>query len=75
MERGADYPYAALDFRERIGGESKIQEYCHRVALEGGRKAAEILGTELIDEQDEFTASMVRLHPFICHTEAELIIG
>jgi hypothetical protein len=72
---GLNYFYTALDFRERIGGERKIQEYCHRIALQGGRKAAEILGTDLMDERDEFTASMVRLESFISHTKAEPIIG
>jgi hercynylcysteine S-oxide lyase len=49
----------ALDLREKIGGEDKIRDYCHRLAREGGRKMAEILGTELQDEEDQFTASMV----------------
>lgn len=49
----------ALDFRETIGGEAKIQEYSHRLAREGGKKVAEILGTEMLDKDDQFTASMV----------------
>lgn len=67
----SNYLCIALDFRERIGGERNIQEYCHRIALEGGRKAAEILGTDIMDERDEFTASMVRLRSFISQTEVE----
>lgn len=38
---------AALKFREEVcGGEDAIREYCFRLAREGGRRAAEILGTE-----------------------------
>ncbi|PVF97291.1 PLP-dependent transferase [Serendipita vermifera] len=50
---------AALDFREKIGGEKRIQDYCHRVARDGGKRMAQILGTKLMDERDEFTACMV----------------
>lgn len=51
--------HAAMDFREAIGGEQKIQAYCHDIARAGGKKMAEILGTRLIDEEDQFTACMV----------------
>lgn len=50
---------AALDFRESIGGEQKINEYCHSLALQGGRRLAEVLGTRVLDETGEFTANMV----------------
>jgi len=50
---------AALDFREAIGGERRIQAYCHELARSGGKKMAQVLGTRLMDEDDEFTASMV----------------
>ncbi|KAG6915160.1 hypothetical protein DXG01_012955 [Tephrocybe rancida] len=40
---------AALDFRERIGGEERIIDYCHNLALVGGRRVAEILGTEVME--------------------------
>jgi hypothetical protein len=50
---------SALDFREAIGGEREIQAYCHTLARSGGKKMAQVLGTRLMDERDEFTAAMV----------------
>ena len=49
----------ALEFRQWVGGEHKINDYCHNLALSGGRRLAEILGTQVIDENGEFTANMV----------------
>ncbi|CAG8524646.1 11758_t:CDS:2 [Funneliformis mosseae] len=40
--------HAALEFREKIGGEEKIRNYCKKLAIEGGNKIASILGTEII---------------------------
>lgn len=51
---------AALEFREWLGGERKINAYCHDLALDGGRKLAELLGTSVLDQDGEFTANMVR---------------
>ncbi|KAJ4479393.1 pyridoxal phosphate-dependent transferase [Lentinula aciculospora] len=53
----------ALDFRAWLGGEHVINAYCHRIALEGGKRLAQILGTEIIDEgQDfQFTLNMVNV--------------
>ncbi|KIK67910.1 hypothetical protein GYMLUDRAFT_155471 [Collybiopsis luxurians FD-317 M1] len=53
----------ALDFREWLGGEEVINNYCHRIAVEGGKRLAQILGTEVIDqEQDfQFTLNMVNV--------------
>ncbi|KAG9303972.1 hypothetical protein G9A89_005882 [Geosiphon pyriformis] len=39
---------AALEFRRNIGGEARIQEYCNRLAVSGGKLIASILGTEII---------------------------
>lgn len=50
----------ALDFRQWIGGEAKIFDYCHNLALEGGRRMAEIFGTQVMDPNGEFTLNMVR---------------
>ncbi|KXN90312.1 hypothetical protein AN958_04345 [Leucoagaricus sp. SymC.cos] len=56
---------AALDFRKWIGGEAKISEYCHNLALEGGRRMAEIFGTRVIDPNGELTVNMVNVElPF-----------
>ncbi|KAK0609678.1 aminotransferase family protein-like protein [Bombardia bombarda] len=41
---------AALKFRNEVcGGEEAIREYCTALAFEGGNRAAEILGTEVMD--------------------------
>ncbi|KAI5119107.1 hypothetical protein M0805_007855 [Coniferiporia weirii] len=51
----------ALDFREWVGGEEKINDYCHNLSLTGGRRLAEVLGTRVMDENGEFTANMVNV--------------
>lgn len=54
---------AALDFREKVcGGEKRITEYCHQLALNGGRLAAHVLGTEYMHNasgEGELVANMV----------------
>jgi selenocysteine lyase/cysteine desulfurase len=40
---------AALEYRASLGGEAAIRDYCERLAREGGQKAAEMLGTEVLD--------------------------
>jgi len=54
---------AALDFREWLGGETKINAYTRSLALTGGKRVAEILGTCLLDqtENSELTLSMVNV--------------
>ncbi|KAI5451918.1 hypothetical protein NCC49_001219 [Naganishia albida] len=53
---------AALDFRDFLGGEERITEYCHNLAVAGGRKAAEILGTAVVEtDKGELTANMVNV--------------
>ncbi|KAI1101683.1 PLP-dependent transferase [Jackrogersella minutella] len=42
----------AIEWRERVlGGEAKIQGYIQTLAREGGKKVAEILGTEVLDNK------------------------
>ena len=55
---------SALDFREWLGGEVKINEYCRDIAIRGGKRLAEILGTEEMDETHnrELTLNMVKNH-------------
>ena len=48
-----------MDFRKWLGGEETINAYCHKLALEGGKRLADILGTKLLDETGEFTLNMV----------------
>ncbi|KIM79204.1 hypothetical protein PILCRDRAFT_823789 [Piloderma croceum F 1598] len=67
---------AALDFRQWLGGEEKINAYCHSLALAGGMRLAEILGTEVMHgkDEDELTLNMVNvllpIPPRIKYTEA-----
>ena len=50
---------AAIDFREWLGGEHKINEYTHELAVTGGRHLAQRLGTSVMDPDGELTLSMV----------------
>lgn len=64
----------ALKFRAWLGGEHKINEYCHDLALRGGKRLAEILGTEVMDPNGEFTLNMVRtLHTPQHPTQASVV--
>jgi hypothetical protein len=57
---------AALNFREYLGGEEKINAYCRKLAQDGGKRLAEIMGTEMMSSvsevtgEDELTFNMVR---------------
>ncbi|KAI0653063.1 PLP-dependent transferase [Cubamyces menziesii] len=51
----------ALAFREWLGGEKVINDYCHKLALDGGRRLAQILGTRLMDETGELTLNMTNV--------------
>ncbi|KAJ4469874.1 pyridoxal phosphate-dependent transferase [Lentinula aciculospora] len=56
----------ALKFRQHIGGEIMIQKYCHELAMEGGRRMAEIMNTSVLDSTDfensgELIANMVNV--------------
>ena len=48
-----------MDFRKWLGGEGAINAYCHKLALDGGKRLAEILGTTTLDKTGEFTLNMV----------------
>lgn len=51
-----------MEFRESIGGEGRIRDYIHSLAVEGGKRMAEILGTEMMESpKHELTAAMVRI--------------
>ncbi|KAJ7157162.1 PLP-dependent transferase [Mycena filopes] len=54
---------AALDFRQWLGGEEKINAYCRQVANEGRKRLAEILGTTaaVTDPTGEMTLNMVNV--------------
>lgn len=44
--------FLALDFRKWLGGEEVINSYCRDLALQGGKRVAEIMGTRLMDESE-----------------------
>ena len=56
------FVHTALDFRGWLGGEVEINRYCRDLAIRGGKRLAEILGTEEMDETPnrELTLNMVR---------------
>ena len=60
--------YTALNFREWLGGEARINAYCRGLAIRGGKKLAEIFGTEDMDQtpNHELTLNMVRSHRLDC---------
>ncbi|KAH8806596.1 pyridoxal phosphate-dependent transferase [Flagelloscypha sp. PMI_526] len=49
----------AIKFRDWLGGEAAINAYTHRLAIQGGQRLANLLGTELLDPTGEQTLSMV----------------
>lgn len=55
----------ALKFRDRLGGEKRIRQYCFELAQRGARLMADILGTEVMDNSSGTLAqccfAMVRL--------------
>ncbi|TEB22225.1 PLP-dependent transferase [Coprinellus micaceus] len=51
----------AFKFRAWLGGEHKINAYCHDIALKAGKRLAEILGTEVMDEEGSQTLNMVNV--------------
>ncbi|KAI0826155.1 pyridoxal phosphate-dependent transferase, partial [Irpex lacteus] len=56
---------SALAFRNWLGGEEKITSYNRKLAIEGGKRLAELLGTRLLDEIGEQTLSMARFTMFL----------
>ncbi|KAI1797221.1 PLP-dependent transferase [Ganoderma leucocontextum] len=49
----------AIAFREWLGGEKAIYDYCHQLAVDGAKRLAEVLGgTRVLDEHGELTATM-----------------
>ncbi|KAG4065742.1 hypothetical protein HA402_012420 [Bradysia odoriphaga] len=44
---------AALQFREDVGGEEAIMSYTHQLAIDGGRYIANVLGTEVLQDDDQ----------------------
>jgi len=42
-----------------MGGEEKINAYCHNLAVQGGRILAKTLGTHVMDAEGAITLNMV----------------
>lgn len=56
------FKYVAIDYRQALGGESAIMEYCHNLAVEGGALVAEYLGTSVMENPERtLTAAMVNV--------------
>ena len=67
----------AIKYRQDVcGGEKRITEYCKQVARGGGRAAAEILGTEIMDNKEgtltQCALSNVRLPLTIGDAEGQI---
>ncbi|KAF5372439.1 hypothetical protein D9757_009920 [Collybiopsis confluens] len=56
---------AALEFRSSHGGEERIINYCHNLAMSGGKYLADMLGTEVMlspsGNPDELVGNMVNV--------------
>ncbi|OBZ72541.1 hypothetical protein A0H81_07972 [Grifola frondosa] len=52
---------AALDFRNWLGGEAAINEYCHELAMAGGERLASVMGTKVMDKTGELTLNMTNV--------------
>ncbi|ORY56810.1 pyridoxal phosphate-dependent transferase [Leucosporidium creatinivorum] len=56
---------AALDFRRDVlGGEDRINAYCHKLAIDGGELTAKVLGTETMRNKEgegELVAHMINV--------------
>ncbi|RDX57398.1 PLP-dependent transferase [Lentinus brumalis] len=52
----------AIAFREWLGGEQAIYDYCHKLAMDGARRLAEIMGTKLLDESGVLVATMSNVY-------------
>ncbi|PCH42560.1 PLP-dependent transferase [Wolfiporia cocos MD-104 SS10] len=52
---------AALDFRQWLGGEAIINDYCHQLAMKGGKRLAEVMQTNVLDDTGELTLNMTNV--------------
>ncbi|KIJ57817.1 hypothetical protein HYDPIDRAFT_184262 [Hydnomerulius pinastri MD-312] len=52
---------AALDFRQWLGGEKIICQYTHNLAVAGGKRLANLLGTSLMDQDGDSALCMVNV--------------
>jgi len=52
---------AALDFRQWLDGEQKINDYCRSLALAGGKLLSQLLGTPSMDPTGKYTLNMTNV--------------
>ncbi|RYP60266.1 hypothetical protein DL770_010031 [Monosporascus sp. CRB-9-2] len=58
---------AALEFREDVcGGGEQTRRYCERIAAEGGRRPAEILGTDVLRSRPRTTPRAAASRMSVC---------
>jgi selenocysteine lyase/cysteine desulfurase len=51
-----------MEYRKSLGGEDAIMKYTHNLAVKGGEAAAEILGTEVMENAEKsLTVAMVNV--------------
>ncbi|TFK94025.1 PLP-dependent transferase [Polyporus arcularius HHB13444] len=48
-------------FRAWLGGEEVINSYCRKLAVDGAKRLAEVMGTRVLDESGELTLNMLPL--------------
>lgn len=65
---------AAIAYRESIGGEKAIQDYCFNLALQAGDRAASIFGTKVL-ENDEGTLGGICLRNILLPLSYEKIVN
>ncbi|KAG2340189.1 PLP-dependent transferase [Suillus weaverae] len=58
---------AALDFRQWLSGEHKINKYTHNLAIAGGKHLASLLGTRVMDPDGDLTLNMVNWNVYAAH--------
>lgn len=51
--------HVALQWREWVGGEAAIHQYCNNLAKNGGALLAQTMNTKVMDPNGEFTMAMV----------------
>lgn len=69
---------AAIQYRESLGGEKAINDYCHDLAVKGGALVAEILGTCVMENSTKtLTANMVNVQvpikPTTTKSDADIV--
>ncbi|OZJ03109.1 hypothetical protein BZG36_03374 [Bifiguratus adelaidae] len=69
--------FSALEYRKKIGGEERIQTYCHDLAIRGAQYLSKLFGTRYIEnEEGTLTASMCNVQlPLTVSTEDDVLFN